>query len=62
MDVYSCEVCGNTLDPSHKGTLRLSLVWMRGSGATAAKIEEKFHRYRHEVCIGYADETQLPLF
>lgn len=62
MDVYSCEVCGHQLDPNQKGTVRLALVWLRGSGATAAKVEERFHRYRHEVCTPYADETQLPLF
>ncbi len=59
--VYNCEVCGISCDPTQKGVLRLAYVWMRGSGNSVAKVEERFHRYRHEVCEPYAKD-QLSLF
>lgn len=59
MSVYTCEVCGHTCDPTQKGVLRLAMVWLRGNGSTAAKVEERFHRYRHEVCSPYAKDEML---
>lgn len=49
--LYTCEICGYSVDPSGKTTVQLVSAWVRGGGSRSVfSIDEKMYRYRHEVC------------
>lgn len=50
--LYTCDVCGYSLDPHNSSTLRLAEVWLLGRGKTVKSVQTEKHFYIHEACFG----------
>lgn len=61
--LYTCELCGEGIDPKGHNTIRMATCWVRGVGKTLSSVEQEHYRYRHDFCVGKAErDSQEKLF
>lgn len=60
--LFTCVVCGLSVDPKSQGVIRQAVVWMKGTSRTVYEVVNEDYRYRHVVCTSKADLDQMELF
>jgi hypothetical protein len=61
-NLYSCFVCGLSIDPKSALVLRRAVVWLKSNGQKVYEIESEMHKYRHEFCNPKEQEKLEQLF
>jgi hypothetical protein len=56
--LYTCELCGQPIDPKGGATVRLATVWVKGQSKTLFSVEQEQWRYRHEFCFTNTERNQ----
>lgn len=56
--MYTCVVCGYSVDPKSNGVVRKAIVWLKGSSRTVAEVVAEEYQYRHVVCMKKGDYLQ----
>ena len=57
-NLYSCDLCGGSIDPKGMTTIRFVSGWVKGQSRSLASIEQEHWRYRHDFCVDKAVRDQ----
>ena len=49
-NLFSCFVCGLSIDPKSHLVIRKAVVWLKSGGQKVHEVDTELHIFRHEFC------------